>query len=186
MRKMRDILFTVLLLVVAGLIDSCSNSTADKSENSGKNDGKIKQQADGTIFLNIEKASCYKDQVNPSWNTAEWVFVVSKPGRYNVWLSSATIDTMHLQYASSVKISLLDERLDVQPVGNKIVLNSNDVKYPYFRADSYMGSFYIQEQGEYSIQVISEKAIPQKDIASASASPIHTKLMSVILTPMTR
>jgi hypothetical protein len=65
-------------------------------------------------------------------------------------------------------------------------LNSNDVKYPYYRADSYMGSFYIQEEGEYSIQVISEKAIPQKDIASASSSPIHTKLMSVILTPMTR
>ena len=186
MRKMREILFAMLLLVVIVLINSCGTSTADKSENSGKNDGKIKQQADGTIFLNIEQASCYKDQVNPSWNTAEWVFVVNKPGRYNVWLSSATMDTMHLQYASSVKITLLDERLDVQPVGNKIVLNSRDVKYPYYRADSYMGSFYIQEEGEYSIQVISEKALPQKDIASASSSPIHTKLMSVILTPMTR
>jgi hypothetical protein len=186
MRKMRHILFTMLLMVVIALMSSCSNSTSDKSKTTSKNDGKIKQEADGTIFLNIEKASCYKDEVNPSWNTAEWVFVVSKPGRYNVWLSSATIDTMNLQYASSVKISLLDERLDVQPVGNKIVLNSHDVKYPYFRADSYMGSFYIQEEGEYSIQVISEKAIPQKDIASASSSPIHTKLMSVILTPMTR
>jgi hypothetical protein len=183
---MRNILFTVLLMVAIALMNSCSNSTSDKSKTTSKNDGKIKQEADGTIFLNIEKASCYKDEANPSWNTAEWVFVVSKPGRYNVWLSSATIDTMNLQYASSVKISLLDERLDVQPVGNKIVLNSNDVKYPYYRADSYMGSFYIQEEGEYSIQVISEKALPQKDIASASSSPIHTKLMSIILTPMTR
>jgi hypothetical protein len=49
-----------------------------------------------------------------------------------------------------------------------------------------MGSFYIQEPGEYTIQVISEKVIPQKDIASASSSANHTKLMSVILTPMTR
>jgi hypothetical protein len=147
---------------------------------------KIQQQADGTISLNMDKASCYNDVQNPSSNTAEWDFVVSKAGRYSVWLSSATVDTMHLQYASSVKISLLDERLDVKPVGDKIVLDANDVKYPYYRADSYMGSFYIQEPGEYSIQVISEKVMPQKDVASAPATSNHTKLMSVILTPMTR
>ena len=43
MRKMREILFAMLLLVVIVLINSCGASTADKSENSGKNDGKIKQ-----------------------------------------------------------------------------------------------------------------------------------------------
>lgn len=186
LRKMRNTLFTIILLAVLSMINSCGNSAADKSKINGKTGEKITQQADGTISLNIEKASCYNDDVNPSCNTAEWNFIVSKPGRYNVWLSSATIDTMNLQYASSVKISLLDERLDVRPVGDKIVLDANDVKYPYFRADSYMGSFYIQEAGEYSIQVISEKVLPKKNIASAPSSSNHTRLMSVILTPMTR
>jgi hypothetical protein len=183
---MRNTIFTIILLAALSTINSCSNSAADRSKIKDNTGEKITQQADGTISLDIKKASCYNDDVNPSSNTAEWNFIVSKAGRYNVWLSSATIDTMNLQYPSSVKINLLDERLDVRPVGNKIVLDANDVKYPYFRADSYMGSFYIQEPGEYTIQVISEKVIPQKDIASASSSANHTKLMSVILTPMTR
>jgi hypothetical protein len=183
---MRNTLFTIILLAVLLLINSCGNSGTDKSKKNGKTGDKITQQADGTISLDIEKASCYNDEVNPSWNTAEWIFIVSKPGRYNVWLLSATIDTIDLQYANSVKISLLDERLDVRPVGNRIVLDAKDVKYPYFRADSYMGSFYIQEPGEYSIQVISEKIVSRKNIASASSSSNHTKLMSVILTPMKR
>lgn len=183
---MRDTIFIIILLTALSVINSCSNSAANKTKISDRNREKIKQQADGTISLNIEKASCYSDDVNPSSNTAEWNFIVSKAGRYSVWLSSATIDTMNLQYASSVKINLLDERLEMRPVGDKIVLDANDVKYPYFRADSYMGSFYIQEPGEYSIQIISEKVRPQKDIASTSSFSNHTKLMSVILTPMTR
>ena len=173
-------------MILLSVVSSCSNSSADRIRISDEARKKIQQQADGTISLNIDKASCYNNVQNPSSNTAEWDFVVSKAGRYSVWLSSATVDTMHLQYASSVKISLLDERLDVKPVGDKIVLDANDVKYPYYRADSYMGSFYIQEPGEYSIQVISEKVRSKKEIASAPATANHTKLMSVILTPMTQ
>jgi len=183
---MRSILLLVSVLVVSLITYSCADS--------GKNPGKVvitennivQQNDDGTIDLHIEKASCYNDNTNPSGNTAEWSIIVSKPGRYKVWLSSATKDTMDLQYKSTVKISLQDERLDVRPVSDKIVLNANDVKYPYYRADSYMGTFYIQEPGEYSIQVINEKAVAQSDNTKSNPITDHTKMMSVFLTPMTR
>lgn len=93
---------------------------------------------------------------------------------------------MDLRYSSSVKISLQDERIEAKPVGNKIVLNADDVKYPYYRADSYMGTFYIEQAGEYSIQVINEKVISvdKKEDSDNSSNP--TRMMSVVLTPMTR
>jgi hypothetical protein len=183
---MRIIRIAFIIALIISITYSCSNPDSGSSKRIVKNDSRIMQQDDGTISLDINKASYYKDQVDPTGNTAEWSFVVSKPGHYNVWLSSATIDTMHLQYAGSVIISLLDERLDVKPVGNKIVTNASEVKYPYFRADSFMGSFYIQEPGEYYIQLISDKAVPQSDNNNKEADTCPTKLMSVILTPLTR
>jgi archaellin len=179
MRRFLISMFVIALIFAAVSCNSENRKTATS-------DDKIKQMDDGTIDLHIEKASCYHDSKNPSSNTAEWNIVVSKPGRYKVWLSSATIDTMDLSYKNSVKINFLDERLDVKPVGDKIVLNTNDVKYPYFRADSYMGTFYIQEAGEYSLQVISEKVVSQTDIVQSGPGIDHTKLLSVFLTPMTR
>ena len=179
---MRRFLFILSVIAVSLTTYSCNNS----GKKIASNDGKIKQMADGTIDLHIEKAACYHDSKNPSSNTAEWNIIVSKAGRYKVWLSSATIDTMDLKYDNSVKISLQDERLDVKPVGDKIVLNTNDVKYPYFRADSFMGTFYIQEPGEYNLQVISEKVGSQSDVKNPGKEIDHTKLMSVFLTPMTR
>ena len=178
--------FSFILIILLSVLYSCNNMN---SETSGKMKGAgemIKQQEDGTIALNIEKAACYRNSADPSSNTAEWYFAVSKAGRYNVWLSSATTDTMNLNYNSSVKISLLDERLDVKPVGDKIVLDTRDVRHPYYRADSYMGSFYIQEPGEYTIQVISEKVGTESKVKEEESSAGKTKLMSVILTPMTR
>jgi hypothetical protein len=171
------------LLIIAY---SCANSGNNFSDNSGNREELIHQQEDGTISLNIDKAAFYNCDFDPSSNTAEWAFTVSKPGRYKVWLSSATVDTMNLRYANSVKINLLDERLEGKPVGDKIFVNARDVRFPYFRADSYMGTFYIQEPGEYSIQVISEKVIPQNKLKQGFTSDDRTKLMSVILTPMTR
>lgn len=179
---MRSLLILISVLAVTVGTYSCSNAVTDVSEGGEK----IMQKDDGTINLALEKAACYKDKVNPSGNTAEWSIIVSKPGRYKVWLSSATIDTMHLQYSAPVKISLLDERLDVQPIGDKIVLDASDVKFPYYRADSYMGTFYIQEPGEYSIQIISEKVMEQSENNNTSSFSDHTKLMSVFLTPVTR
>jgi len=160
---------------------ACNNSgsTGTKGE-------KIVQEADGTISLKLEKAALYNCESNPANNTAEWSFVVSKAGTYKVWLSTATTDSMNLRYNSPVKINLQDERLEVRPVGNKIVLNASEVKYPYFRADSYMGTFYIEQPGEYSIQVINEKVIASDKTEETDKNTANTRLMSVILTPMTR
>jgi hypothetical protein len=136
--------------------------------------------------LILDKAECYSDIVNPSNNTADWNIVISKPGRFKVWLSSATKDTSDLNYANSVRISLLDDRLEVNPACDKIVRNSSDVHYPYFRADSYMGSIYVSEPGEYNIQLISEKVIAKNAESHNTSLADDTKLMSVILTPSTR
>jgi hypothetical protein len=183
---MRRFILGITVLSVFFILFSCSNSGNDNSKISSSSDDKITQKEDGTINLDLKKASRYNDDTNPSCNTAEWNIVISKAGRFKVWLSSATLDTMDLQYNNTVKISLQDERLDVRPVGDKIVLNARDVQYPYYRADSYMGTFYVQEPGEYSVQIISEKVIAQSENNNSSAVADHTKLMSVILTPMTR
>lgn len=178
-------LLNLIIYLILIILWSCGNAGSNKF---GNETGmvKIKQQDDGRISLPLEKASCYHNRHDPSLNTAEWSFVVSKPGRYNVWLSSATRDTMNLGYSNAVRIDLNDERLEARPVGDKIIPDARDVKKPYFRADSYMGSVYIQEPGEYSIQVISEKVIAlDENSETAGASP-ETMMMSVFLTPMTR
>jgi hypothetical protein len=173
-----------VLLVIAGssLLFSCNNGQHHKvaEDNSVKN--KILQQKDGSISLKVDKADCYHDVVNPASNTAEWNVVVSKSGRYNVWLSSATRDTTNLNYQHSVMLSILDERLERRPSIDKIVHNSSDVSYPYFRADSFMGTLYIQDTGFYSIQVISDKITP-KDLKKESSASDDSKLISVSLTP---
>ena len=181
----RNFLLSVIIIFTL-FIYSCNNSGSYLSEEKKDSSGMIKQQADGTIALKLEKAVCYNSERDPSCNTAEWYFVVIKPGRYNVWLSSATTDTMNLQYKNSVKINVNEERLEAKPVGDKIVLDAKEVRYPWYRADSYMGSVIIQEPGEYSMQVISEKVIPQKEKQEMSGISGNTKMMSVILTPMTR
>jgi len=180
-RKMSRKVLTIISLVVL-FMWSCNRN----SDSNSISDNAILQEADGTLALNLEKATCYSDMVNPSSNTAEWNFVVSKPGTFKVWLSSATIDTTDLSYANSVKISLLDKRLEGDPECDKVVLNSDNVVYPYFRADSYMGSLYISEPGEYSIQVISEKVLSKDAMGKINSGADNTKLMSVILTPQTR
>lgn len=186
LREMSRFIIKGIVLLAITISYSCSIPERKSNAENKNIENKITQQDDGIISLKLEKASCYSDMVNPSSNTAEWSFVVSKPGRYKVWLSSATKDTTDLQYANSVKVSLLDERLEARPVGDKIVMNASDVKYPYYRADSYMGSFYFQEPGEYSIQVISEKVVPKEPENAASSQASHTKLVSVMLIPMTR
>ena len=174
--------FLLVLGLMVFVIAACSHQGSENSEKGKTAGNKILQQEDGTIALDLRKAFCYSNSEDPSSNTAEWNFVLSKTGRYKVWLTSATVDTLNLNYKTSVKILMGDERLDVKPVGDKIVLNTGDVSDPYFRADSYMGSFYFQHTGEYTIQVVSEKVVPQVKAKEEGS----TKLMSVILTPMTR
>ncbi|HRR16675.1 MAG TPA: hypothetical protein P5320_08105, partial [Bacteroidales bacterium] len=119
-------------------------------------------------------------------NTAEWSIKITKPGRYGVWLVSAAKDTMNLGYRAPVTIDINGERLEVKPVGNKIVRNAGNVKSPYYRADSYAGTFYVQNPGEYNVQVISEKIIALDNRKNWQNEPVNTMLMSVMLTPMSR
>ncbi len=160
---------------------SCNNS-----KESARQEGKISAQKDGSFLLKLDDAACYSDESNPSGNTAEWTFIVPNAGRYKVWLSSATKDTIHLGYSGSVKISLLDNHIEKIPECDTIIRNTNEVSYPYFRTDSYMGSFYFPEPGDYNIQVISEKVIAKESGSQNSSQSEDTKLMSLILIPMTR
>jgi len=149
-------------------------------------DNRIIQQQDGTVSLKLEKAACYSDAVNPSNNTADWNVVISKPGRFKVWLSSATKDTADLSYSSSVKVNILDDHLEVTPAIDKVVTNSDDVPDSYYRADSYVGSFYVPEPGEYNIQVISDKVIAKNAGSKNNPQIDDTILMSVLITPAIR
>ena len=168
------------------LFNSCKNAVITNEDKLTGTENKILQQKDGTISLNVDKADCYSDMTNPSSNTAEWNVVVSKSGRFDVWLSSATKDTTNLQYKNSVRLNVHDYRLEAHPVCDKIILNSGDVIYPYFRADSFMGSLYIQDTGLYNIQVISEKILPKGYENNKSAVTENSKLLSVFFTPITR
>lgn len=171
------------LLMGIGLLVfwSCGNRATDQvSENT------ILQDPDGTLLLNLDKATCYNDEMNPASNTAEWKIRVSNPGRFQVWLSSATMDTTRLKYVNSVKIYFMDNQIEGNPECDKIIQNSDEVTYPYYRADSYMGTFYISNPGDYRMQLISEKVIPHEAINEVATGPDETRLMSVILTPNTR
>ena len=174
-------MFTIIGVIVL-LAWSCGSNTDQNSVS----ENAVVQEADGTLALDMDEATRYSDDVNPASNTAEWNVVVSKPGTFRVWLSSATKDTTKLSYSNSVKLSLLDKFLEVDPVCDKVVLNSGEVSLPYYRADSYMGSLYISEPGEYSIQVISEKVLPKEAELSEDMATDDTRLMSVILTPISR
>lgn len=178
--------YGLLILIGVTLLYSCNNISEQKETKNKIVQNRILQQEDGTISLKIDKAECYQDMIDPSSNTAEWNVFVSKSGRFNVWLSSATKDTTDLQYSNSVMLSILDNRIEGRPACDRIIHNSSDVTYPYFRADSFMGSLYIQDTGLYNIQVISEKIVPKDYKKGESSSAENSKLLSVFLTPITR
>jgi hypothetical protein len=180
--KQRVNVYLIGLALIA--VWSCGNNKSSKDILISGN--RVVQQGDGTISLKLEKAACYTDVVNPSSNTAEWNIVIANPGRFNIWLSSATKDTTALHYANSVKITLLDKQLEVKPACDKIVHNTGELPSAYFRADSYMGSFFVEEPGEYNIQVISEKVIAKNSVTPKTSQADDTMLMSVNLTPKTR
>jgi len=183
---MRRKIFQWMLIVIVALGYSCGNTSKDSLSENRKKKTIIKQKSDGTISLTLDKAECYSDMGNPSSNTAEWNVIVFKSGRYNVWLSSATRDTNSLNYKNSVLVSVQDSRVEATPACDKIVLNSSDVNYPYFRADSFLGSMYIQDTGQFNIQVISEKILPKDYNKDSGASEEEiSKLISVSFTPVT-
>jgi hypothetical protein len=169
-------------MIVSALLFSCGNKTGI----GGADANSVRQDEDGTISLKLDKANCYSDMKDPSANTAEWNVVVSKSGRYNVWLSSATRDTTDLKYKNSVLVSVHNHRLEAVPACDRIIMNSADVKYPYFRADSFLGSMYLQDTGTYHIQVISEKIVPKDYNETEVSGDEISKLISVSFKPVTR
>ena len=174
---------SVLLVLAGAFLYSCSNNSGKLVEGNELADNAIMQQQDGTISLEVKMADTYHDIENPESNTAEWNVVVSKSGRYDVWLSSATRDTTNLRYNNSVMLSIKDDLLEAKPSIDKVVQNSVDVSYPYFRADSFMGSLFIKDAGVYNIQVISDKILPGGATNNDPSESEWTKLLSVSLTP---
>lgn len=181
---MRRILFALIAVLVLTLVISCGRQK--NAENSKEAENLIVQNDDGSVFLKLEQAERYSDAADPSGNTAEWRVVISKPGRYTVWLTSATRDTMDLKYANTVIVSLADNQLEVDPVCNKLSENKSNVPEAYFMTDSYVGSFFIPDSGEYSIQVISEKVIARNMEKERSRLSDDTMLISLMLSPATR
>jgi hypothetical protein len=165
---------------IAGLFAwSCSNSGNDYKIGKQTSIDKILQEKDGTIALDVEQAATYSDMSNPSDNTAEWNVLVSKKGRYNVWLSSYTKDSTNLNYQDSVRVSIEDNKsLKAIPSVDRVIKNSTDGPMP-FKADSFLGSVVIPDTGLVSIQVVSEKIIPKEK----SSGNEDSKLVSIILTP---
>jgi hypothetical protein len=94
---------------------------------------------------------------------------------------SATKDTTKHQYESLVRLNILDDQIETKPTIDKVISNATDVSYPYFKADSYIGSLYIQNPGVYNVQVISDKIIPNNRKVSAEDD---TRILSVSLTPV--
>lgn len=174
----------MILLIGVFFAYSCKEKSTKTEAVNETASNKILQQADGTISLKVDKADCYRDEVNPSSNTAEWSVKVSKSGRFNIWLSSATKDTTDLNYKDSVMLNILDKQIHALPEVDKVVLNSGDVSYPYFRADSFLGSLYIQDTGLYNVQIISEKIFPKDSKTAAKVE--NSRLLEVFLTPTTR
>ena len=179
MRKIKQ----ALTIIGATLLFSCNIVQSPNVQDDEQNEiTKVMQNPDGSIALHVNEAEHYRDVKDPSTNTAEWNVVVSKSGRFDVWLSSATIDTADLGYKNKVLLNVHNNILEIQPVANKVVKNASGVKSPYFRADSFMGSMYIQDTGLYSVHIISDKILPE------DVHPVNekTKLLSVVLTPTTR
>ena len=179
---MKSKVFGVMAITGISLLISC-NETATKSSSTPET---IRQRDDGTISLKLEKADCYIDMDDPSDNTAEWNVVVSRSGRYNVWISSATLDTNDLKYKNSVMVNVQDIMIQAHPDCDKIVVNSSDVPYPYFRADSFIGSLYLQDTGQFYIQVTSEMILPKAYKITGSSAADIAKLISVSFMSATR
>lgn len=158
---------------------SCTNSGEKKITRQLSN--RILQQSDGVVSLKLDLAGRYCDKADPSNNTADWNIVISKPGRFKVWLSSCTLDTVDLDYNIPVKVSFLDSHLEADPACDRILPWKSDGVCTGFRAESFMGTVYVQDPGEYNIQVISDKVTPEGQ--NTEADKFSAKLLSVILTP---
>jgi hypothetical protein len=140
------------------------------------------EKTDGVTLL-IKDAALIQVDSNPQYNTAEWHFTVHKPGRFDVWLSSLTCDTSHLQFGDNVIITAGDSRLTKMPVGDEIVIEDKSVQEPWYRADSHMGSIFFSKAGEYQVQVISDRVERHTADLSDISVDKRTLINSLILKP---
>lgn len=174
--------FFGVLVIVSVLINGCTNKNEDKFKENDTAD--IIQQDDGKIILKLDDAYLFQDSLHPELNTAEWLFKANSTGRYELWLTSLTVDTMDLHYDIPVIVNFCDKRIQAKPIGNEIVHTAPDSGDTLFRAKSKLGSVYIEEPGNYNIQVISDKLRTAGE-SSDSIYPFFTKFQSLILKPMT-
>lgn len=172
---------TVLAIAVLVGFASCGNEGKGNVAND-KEKGDAAANGEGVVLM-IADADLIEVDGNPQYNTAEWVFMVEKPGRYDVWLSSLTLDTTQLHYAENVVITAGETKLTKKPVGDQIVTEDKSVKEPWFRADSHMGSIFFSKPGEYPVQVISDRVEAHGNDLSQLSLEKHTLINSVILKP---
>jgi len=171
----------MVVLVFAFSLASCSDNTGNggsKQSKNSKDSGRGK-----SVTLLLQDADLMQIDSNPQYNTAEWNFMIEEPGRYDVWLSSLTCDTTHLKFAGKVTITAGNSRLEKRPVGDEIITNDKNVKSPWFRADSHMGSVFFSEPGEYQVQVISDRVVPHSSDPDKVNIKEHTLINSLILKP---
>jgi len=177
---MKDFFAFVLIIVLAS---SCGNHSNENYSN--QTASYITQQEDGTVILDLEKAYVLQDSLHPDMNTAEWSVRIESKGRYELWLSSYTRDTMDLKYEGPVYIHFQDKSIKAESIiGNEIVLDTPGLGDMYFRADSKLGSVYVENPGDYSIQLVGSKVRPF-EITALNNSTRHTELRSLILKPIT-
>ena len=146
----------LFLLFVACFLASCGNPAKVKEENSDIIGERIIQDQNGTLLLDLEDADYYSDLNNPCENTAEWNAVIVKSGRYDIWLSSATRDTLSLNYKNSVHLNFNEINLAATPKCDRIKSSIGS----FFIADSYIGTVYIQDTGAVAVQFVSEQIVP--------------------------
>jgi len=174
--------------VLAGLVmvfsmTACSDSGNRAREDKNEQSENTAARAEGVV-LRISDAALIQVDAKPQYNTAEWNFMVQKPGRYDVWLSSLTVDTVQPMFEDNVVITAGDSRLDKKPVGDEIVISDITVKAPWYRADSHMGSIFFSKPGEYQVQVISDKVERYASDLSDLSVDKGTLISSLILKPM--
>ena len=173
----------ITVLAIAFLVGFASCGREGKSNGTNmKGTGEATAAGEGIVLL-IADADLIEVDGNPQYNTAEWLFRVEKPGRYDVWLSSLTLDTTQLRFAENVVITAGETKLAKKPVSDEIVTGDESVKEPWFRADTHMGSIFFSKPGDYPVQVISDRVEAHGNDLSQISLEEHTLINSVILKP---
>jgi len=181
---MKVIMGAAAVLTVAAFfgLTSCGHeSNHNGRDGNGRNESAAVNR-DG-IVLSIAEAELIEVDDKPQYNTAEWMFTVEEPGRYDVWLSSLTVDTTQLQFGNDVIITAGETKLEKKPIGDRIVTEDQSISRPWYRADSHMGSVFFSKPGEYQVQVISDRVEPHPSDLSQLSIDKHTVINSVILKP---